>query len=106
MEKLPLLAKNARKPPSMWLFSPFPSCLSELDLKRAGNISVPDLLKVSIIDWQKGCFCVRVACGQKIILKSTLFISREQRGRSAGEAAAPGQPWLMGLELWVQDEAL
>lgn len=91
MEKLPLLAKNARKPPNMWMFSPLPSRLSELDLKRAGNISVPDLLKVSIIDWQKGSFCVCVACGQKIILKSTLFISREQRGRSAGEGGgSPG----------------
>lgn len=91
MEKLPPLAKNARKPPKMWMLSPLPSCLSELDLKRAGNISVPDLLKVSIIDWQKGGFCVCVACGQKIILKSTLFISREQRGPSAGEGGgSPG----------------
>lgn len=32
---------------------PFPTCLSELDFKH-GNISAPDLLKVSISDQQKG----------------------------------------------------
>lgn len=56
------LAKSAKKPnPNLqicvffFLPSPLPplssSCLSELDLKHAENISVPDLLKVSIIDW-------------------------------------------------------
>lgn len=36
------------------VFFPFPTCLSEADLKR-GNISVADLLKVPISEQQKGC---------------------------------------------------
>lgn len=62
----------------------FPGCASELD---SANISVPHLLKVSIIDWQKGCFGLPLARGHKIMLKSSRFIWREQ----PGEAGAPGQ---------------
>lgn len=47
VEKLPKLQKTSKH---LNVFPSFPSCLSELDLKHAENISVPDLLKVSIID--------------------------------------------------------
>lgn len=75
------------------VFFPFPTCLSELDL--CGNISVADLLKVPFSDQQRGC-SVCVSCGQKITLKSTMFICREQEPRDGSPKTSSAQGAGMG----------